>query len=123
MLLPAGGSDGELNAREVRDLKLQAAGVVVLAICNGGVYTFGPADEPYGLIPAFLAAGSSNVLGTLWPLDDSFGRQFAARLYGRLASDGPAEALRQAALSSISDEELIRNWAAFALTGPGRPYR
>jgi CHAT domain-containing protein len=122
LLSPAGGSDGDFHAHEVRALNLSNAGMVVLAICNGGLYSFGPSDEPYGLVPAFLAAGASNVLGTLWPLEDSFGRQFAARLYDRLVDEGPAEALRQAALSAIRDEELIRRWAGFVLVGPGRPY-
>ena len=82
----------------------------------------GPADSPFGLIPAFIEAGSQNVMGTLWPLDDQFGRDFMIEYYRHLLQDGPAKAYQKAALQFIAQDEFIRHWAAFVLVGPGRPF-
>lgn len=123
LLAPSGADDGRLLASEIRDLDLKRTALVMLAICNGGLYSTGPSDEPYGLIPAFFAAGSGTVIGTLWPLEDAFGRDFAASLYERLLQDGPANALRRTMLRYIKEEELIRRWAGFISVGPARPYQ
>ena len=61
----------------------------MLVICNSGLYNVGPSDEPYGLVPAFLVAGATNVLGTLWPIEDDFGRRFVARFYDHFSGEGP----------------------------------
>ena len=89
-------------------------------MCNGGLYRIGPSDEPYGLLPAFLEAGAPNVLGTLWPLDDQFGRDFMIEFYRQLPTHGVAGALQQASLHFIDEDEYLRNWAAFVLVGSGR---
>ena len=96
--------------------------VKVPPVNDAGLYRTGPGNEPYGLMPAFLKAGSENVMGTLWQLDDLFGRQFMAEFYQHLWSDGPAEAMRKTSLHFIGRNELVRNWAAFVLMGPGRPF-
>jgi CHAT domain-containing protein len=114
-------SEGGLAAAEVRRTNLTSTRLVVLSVCNGGLYRIGPADEPYGLIPAFLEAGAQNVVGTLWRLDDWFGRAFMTEFYRQLPNAGPAAAYRKAATRFI-DEGPLRNWAAFVLVGPGRPF-
>jgi hypothetical protein len=114
--------DGAVNAARVRTLKLSATKLVALSVCNGGLYRIGPADEPYGLVPAFLEAGSQNVLGTLWKLDDQFGNSFMEDFYGHVMQDGPAEAYRKACLRFLKADEDLRNWAGFVLVGPGRPF-
>lgn len=123
-LLLAKGSraDGTLAAWEIRRLKLARTRLVVLSVCNGGLFRMGPADEPYGLMPAFLEAGAQNVMATLWPLDDRFGRQFTVEFYKHLLEDGPAQAFRKACLRFIAEDELTRNWAGFVLVGPGRAF-
>ncbi|MCI0539706.1 MAG: CHAT domain-containing protein [Verrucomicrobiales bacterium] len=118
-------TDGErgsttLSAAEVRRLKLPDLRLVVLSVCNGGLYRIGPADEPYGLVPAFFEAGAPNVVGTLWKLDDEFGRNFMIEFYRHLAAEGAASALRKASLQFIKEDEYLRNWAAFILVGSGR---
>ena len=113
-----GGNGVALTASDVRGLSLPQARLVVLSVCNGGLYRIGPADEPYGLLPAFLEAGATNVLGTVWPLDDEFGRDFMIEFYRHLSTMGPAAALRQASLRFTG--EKLRLWAAFVLVGSGR---
>jgi CHAT domain-containing protein len=114
------GRSAALSAAEVRKLPLRGTRLVVLSVCNGGLYRIGPADEPYGLLPAFLEAGAQNVSGTLWPLDDQFGRDFMIEFYKHLSADGAAGALRKASMRFIEEDEYIRRWAAFILVGSGR---
>lgn len=122
ILLSEDGPDGgQLTAAEIRTLDLSHTALVVLVICNGGLYNVGPSDEPYGLVPAFLVAGATDVLGTLWPIEDEFGRRFVARFYDYFSGEGPAQALRKAMLSFIDDGELIRRWSGLVIVGPGRP--
>lgn len=114
ILLAAGTKDdGRVSAENVRGLDLSACRLVVLSICDGGLYRFGPGDEPYGLMPAFIAAGAQNVLGTLWPIDDHFARLYMVEFYRHLLSFGPAEALRRVCLRYIKARISLRNWAAF----------
>ena len=122
LLAKSAGSDGVLRAIEVRHLNLASARLVVLSICNGGLYRMGPTDEPYGLVPAFLLAGAQNVIATLWRVDDQFGRRFTVEFYKHLLQHGPAEAYRRACLRFIDEDELIHKWAGFVIVGPGRPF-
>lgn len=122
LLARAAGDDGRLNAEELRQMDLHAVRLAVLSICNGGLYRFGPGDEPYGLIPVFLGAGAENVIGTLWPLEDEFGRIFMRRLYREHLTSRPADALRTAARYFIGKDAQLRQWASFALVGAGRPF-
>jgi CHAT domain-containing protein len=120
-----GASDGarvEVRASDIQHLRLPANLLTVLSVCDAGLYRTGPGNEPYGLMPAFLKAGAQNVTGTLWPLDDQFGRQFMVEFYQHLWRDGPAEAMRETYVHFIDRNQPIRNWAAFVLMGPGRPF-
>lgn len=114
--------DGPLRAEELRRLDMSAVRVVVLSVCNGGLYRFGPGDEPYGLVPAVLGAGAENVVGTLWPIEDDVGRLFMKELYRDLLAVGPAEGLRRTACQFRDDGALIRQWAAFTVIGTGRAF-
>jgi CHAT domain-containing protein len=105
-------------------MNLYSAWLVVLSVCNGGLYRFGPGDEPYGLIPALLIAGAENILSTLWPIKDQTARDFMVGFYKHLLKYGPAEALRRACKQSIQDPTLsLSDWAGFVLVGPSRPPR
>lgn len=121
LLARAAGDDGRLNAEDLQQMDLHAVRLAVLSICNGALYQFGPGDEPYGLIPVFLGAGAENVIGTLWPLEDEFGRIFMRRLYRERAALRPAQALQRTASYFIGKGARLRQWASFALIGAGRP--
>jgi hypothetical protein len=117
----SGDQDGLLDAEEIRRLDLRAVRAAVLSICNGGLYRFGPGDEPYGLMPAFLAAGAENVVGSLWPIDDQVGAAFMTALYRDLVARGPAEAVRRTSRELRGQGAPIRDWAGIVCVGPGRP--
>jgi CHAT domain-containing protein len=90
LLAQTAKNDGAVRASAVRELNLSSTRLVMLSVCNGGLYRIGPADEPYGLMPAFLQAGSQNVVGTLWKVEDAYGRLLATEFYKNLKS-GPAQ--------------------------------
>lgn len=119
-LTPEGPDNGEVTSQDLRTMAFDGTGLVVLGICDGGVYRFGPGDEPLGLVPALLAAGARNVLGPLWAVDDGQARALLTEFYSRLLTLGPAQALRQAALSRLRAGAEIRDWAGFVLTGAAR---
>jgi hypothetical protein len=121
MLAGTAGDDGRLNAEDLRQMDLHAVRLAVLSICNGGLYRFGPGDEPYGLMPVFLGAGAENVVGTLWPLEDDFGRIFMRRLYREKLALQPTEALQKTASYFIGKGAQLRQWASITLVGAGRP--
>jgi CHAT domain-containing protein len=121
LLAPSAGQDGYVRAEELRSLNFRSAFLVALSICNGGIYRFGPGDEPYGLVPALFAAGARNIVGTLWGIEDIAGRLFMVEFYSKLLDYGPDEALRRAACRFIDAGWDLRRWAAFLRAGPGRP--
>ena len=72
-----------------------------------------------GLSTAFLNAGASCVVGTLWPIEDRSGDRFTRAFYTELGRGSTmAAALRQAQLtlraSGAADPAV---WAAFTLIG------
>ena len=121
VLAPGAGADGELRAEEIRRLNLRQAQLVVLSVCNGGIYRFGPGGELHGLVAAFLSAGVRNLLATLWAIDDAVGRRFVVSFYRRLLEAGPAQALRCSMADSRASGAPISHWAAFVMIGDGRP--
>ena len=103
-------------------MDFRAASLVVLSICNGGIYRFGPGDEPYGLTSALFAAGATNLVGTLWSIEDRKGRQFMTRFYSDLLQYGPAESLRLTCCELAAQGWALKDWAAFLALGPARPF-
>ncbi len=122
LLAPTTAQDGRVNAEEVRSMHLQAARLVVLSICNGGLYRIGPGDEPYGLISALLIAGVENIIGPLWPLKDDMGYFFMLEFYKHLLKAGPAEALQHTCKTFIQDQAYLRDWAGIILVGSGKSW-
>lgn len=86
-----------LSAAEVlTDLRLRCR-LVVLSACESGRSRVRRGDELSGLIRAFIAAGASALIGTLWPVDERSTWLLMAHFYGELASGAhPAAALARA---------------------------
>lgn len=92
-------ADGDLKAKEIYDQTLQS-NLVVLSACETAKSTE-KAGEPYGLPRAFLYAGASSLMCTLWKVDDLSTTMLLEKFYEKLLSATPgtinkAEALRQA---------------------------
>jgi hypothetical protein len=120
LLTPADGHDGRIHAEEVRGMDLSRTSLATLSICDGGLARFGPGDEQFGLISAFLAAGVRNVLGPLWEVDDVRTARLMVEFYRHLLDLGPAAALQKASTALMMAGEQIRDWAGFAVFGDGQ---
>lgn len=109
--------DGVLSVDLVERLGLAPA-TVVLSGCETGLADTGSGDEMVGLVRAFLIAGASRVLASLWPVDDAVTAEFMADFYGALRrGKAPAAALGEAQRSVMRRHPHPLYWAAFTLYG------
>ncbi len=105
--------DGLLNAKQIGQLDLSSYQLVCLAACETALTgNDGIPDEYVGLASAFLKAGATNVLSTLWPVDEVASAWIMIRFYQNLLDNhSPAIALKSAQqwLKTVSSTELS-NW-------------
>jgi len=126
-LEPEGEEDGQLHVYEVLSLRLRAD-LVTLSACQTALGAGDLADTPagdefLGLTRAFLSAGASSVLASLWEVDDRSTAQLMRRFYADLSGRTKAEALARAqrGLREAGGRSAHPAWwAAFVLMGNGR---
>jgi CHAT domain-containing protein len=123
-MMPSGDEDGRLEVHEVFGLPLRGQ-LVVLSACqtalgSGTLADVPPGDEWVGLVQAFLSAGASDVIATLWPVQDRTTADFMARFYSKLAAgEASATALAEAQRAALRNPETAHPffWAGFTLSG------
>jgi CHAT domain-containing protein/tetratricopeptide (TPR) repeat protein len=99
---PSPLDDGRLTASEVYALRINAE-FVILSACRGGGGRVS-ADGLFGLVRAFIAAGSPSVMASIWDVADETAARLLPGMYRRLVSGvQPGAALRLAQL------ELLEN--------------
>ncbi len=129
-----GGTDGGLTAEEIAARPI-AARLVVLSGCDTGAdvgLTGGdaPGDEREGLVRAFLKAGASSVVASLWEMDDATSADVLPELYRKLSPDlRPAAALGRLQRAMLRGEVRGADgraldhpfyWAGLTVYGAGR---
>ncbi|MBE9247070.1 tetratricopeptide repeat protein [Microcystis aeruginosa LEGE 00239] len=106
-------SDGLLTVQDINKLNLSSYRLVCLAACETALTgKDGITTEYVGLVSAFLAAGATNVVSTLWPVKEISSAWFMVNFYQRLlAGESPAIALKntQNWLKNITWQQLA-NW-------------
>jgi CHAT domain-containing protein/Flp pilus assembly protein TadD len=123
-LEPDSRDNGRMAVYEILRLHLKAR-LVTLSACEtalgSGFYTEYPAGDDFvGLTRAFLYAGSSEVLATLWQVNDRSSSEFMVSFYRNLKQSGDAEALRNAQLALLGSGGRYKHpyfWAPFVLVG------
>lgn len=112
------GDDGRLTARAIQESKITAR-LAVLSACQtglGGTHDGGV----IGVARAFLIAGASQVVMSLWSVNDSATTALMTSFVSRLREQSPPEALRRAMLE-VRDAQGARrrpaDWASFAVLG------
>ena len=110
---------GYLKSHDVENLNLHTD-LVVLSSCDSGAGPNLSGEGVTGLNHAFLSAGATRVLSTLWSVDDETSKELMIAFYINMLRDGldPAEALR------LSQMKLMRKpatsapyfWAGFTIT-------
>ena len=128
-LAPGGGHDGRLEVHEVFGLRL-TADLVVLSACQTGLGSGTRADVPVGddwvgLTRAFLHAGASQVMATLWPVEDWATAGLMERFYREFgAGVEPRRALAAAQRATLVNPTTAHPfyWAGFVVAhGSGPP--
>jgi CHAT domain-containing protein/Tfp pilus assembly protein PilF len=127
-LEPDAQNDGRLEVYEILGLHLRAR-LVTLSACEtalgSGYFTEIPAgDEFVGLTRAFLSAGASTVIATLWDVNDSSTARLMRSFYRRVSEDSPSLSLAIAQRSMLHWDKDHRHpyyWSAFVVVGSGQP--
>jgi CHAT domain-containing protein len=123
-LEPDKHDDGRLRVYEILRLHLHTQ-LVTLSACEtalgSGYFSEYPAgDDIVGLTRAFLYAGSSSVMASLWEVNDRSTLQFMQTFYSNLQRTDEASALRKAQLAMIESHGRYSQpyfWAPFILVG------
>ncbi len=123
-------ADGFLTVSEISKLDLNAD-LVTLSACKSQLGELVKGEGLIGLSRAFILAGASSVVASLWDVDDKLTSTFMKRFYWNLARGfNKAEALRESRTwirreSFLVDDQfgiVTRNvhpyfWSAFVLLG------
>jgi CHAT domain-containing protein len=108
---------GSLTAREIGHLRLQGQ-LVVLSACSTGVREGGGSRQT--LADAFLKAGASRVMATLWSVNDIASADFSAQFYTELSRGLDAsEAVRASKLAMLHSLAYSHPyyWGSYVLVG------
>jgi CHAT domain-containing protein/tetratricopeptide (TPR) repeat protein len=125
-LEPDAQNDGRLEVYEILGLHLRSP-LVTLSACEtalgGGYFTEIPAgDEFVGLTRAFLSAGASTVVATLWEVNDSSTAQLMRSFYHQVSEQSPSLSLAIAQRLMLHGNAGHRHpyyWSAFVVVGNG----
>jgi CHAT domain-containing protein/tetratricopeptide (TPR) repeat protein len=111
-------ADGQLSPADVFNLDLRGA-LVVLSGCETGRVTVRGGDELIGLSRAFLHAGTSTLVQSLWRVEDGTTTILMRQFYNGIAQGKPkGTALREAQLVMLHDHNGAPYfWAPFQLVG------
>jgi CHAT domain-containing protein len=99
--------------------------LAMLSVCSSGVGKFVPGEGMLALDNAFLAAGASRVIGTLWPVEDEASSIFMGNFYRALArSHSPILSLQEAQQEMAASRQWSAPyyWGAFFLSGNWHPF-
>jgi len=122
---PTQQDDGKLTVSEIFDMEVKA-NLVTLSACETGLARgtkggFPQGDDLVGLSRAFIHAGASSVVASLWKVSDDSTVEMMRSFYRNLRTMPKAEALRQAQLGLAKSNVMTSShpyfWAPFILVG------
>jgi CHAT domain-containing protein len=122
LLSPDSGDNGAIEVREVYGMDLARTNLVVLSACQTQLGEQSKGDDIVGLNRAFIYAGASSVIASLWTVDDEATSLLMKAFYGHLKHGmSEAAALQAAQAATRKQYPHPYYWAAFVLTGdPGK---
>jgi CHAT domain-containing protein/Tfp pilus assembly protein PilF len=113
--------DGSVAVTDIYGLSLQQTNVVVLSACETQVGPQSKGDDIIGLNRAFIYAGTSSVIASLWSVDDEATSLLMETFYKQLRhGSGKAQALQEAQRATQAIYPHPYYWAAFVLNGDPR---
>jgi tetratricopeptide (TPR) repeat protein len=117
-------ADGRMTLNRIfEEVRTKPGALVTLSACETGMVFPDRTDEYVGLPSGFLFAGSSCVIGSLWPVHDTCTATVMKEMYAGIINshNSPAASLR-AAQRSLKLEAAYAHpyyWAAFQVVGSG----
>ena len=112
--------DGQLNVYEIYGQSIPAQ-LGFLSGCNTGFGKIKAGEGAVSLGHAFAYAGCPNIVMTLWPIKDDLAPELVKVFYEGISNGlDKAEALRQAKLYSLQNDELFAHpyyWSGFVYSG------
>jgi CHAT domain-containing protein/predicted negative regulator of RcsB-dependent stress response len=111
--------DGLLEVHEIFQLDLRPAYLVTLSACETHIGGLMRGDEIISLTRAFIYAGTSSILASLWKVDDYYTKTLMVDFYRELKNMTKIDALYRARKKMISHhgKEHPFYWASFILIG------
>lgn len=107
----------ELTINEVQNLPLENC-IIVLSACESGLNEVVRGEELIGLTRAFVAAGASSLILSLWRVNDHTTLQLMETFYTEFCSGkGVAESLRNAQRRLIDEKLHPYFWSPFMVSG------
>jgi len=111
--------DGLMTIPEIYELELNAE-LIVLSCCETALGAMNEGDELIGVSRAFMFAGASSVIASLWEVEDESTAYFMQQFYTNWKSNSKSEALRLARIATREKYPKTFHWAPFILIGDGR---
>ena len=115
-LTSAFDSDGIVSAYEVMGLDLSNTQLVVLSACETGLGKIEIGEGVYGLQRSFLQAGASNILTSLWKVEDVATKDLMIKFYSYLnLRYDRHQAFKRAQLDMLHQHRNPRLWGGFVM--------
>lgn len=118
--------DDHLYARDIKKLELLDRPLIVMSACQTGLGKVFNAGV-FGLARAWWQAGASQIVTSLWNIDDDATRELMIDFIGQLTSGAGAVPREQALRKAMINTRLIYPdpafWAGFSLFGLPTPSR
>jgi tetratricopeptide (TPR) repeat protein len=111
-------SDGPLRLRDLYQLKLAPQSLVVLSSCQSGLGQAKPGADVVSLGSGFRVNGASQIISTLWPVDDDSSVAYFGEFYRQLAAGRSVAESMSAATASLRKKRQFQHpfyWAAYQL--------
>ncbi|MEN8248024.1 MAG: CHAT domain-containing tetratricopeptide repeat protein [Bacteroidota bacterium] len=109
-------NNGVLTSYEVMNLQLDNSDLVVLSACETGLGDLMSGEGVYGLQRAFMIAGASSVVMSLWKVDDEATQKLMVNFYKTWLKTGNLESAFRTAQKTVRTEfNHPYYWGAFVL--------
>jgi len=120
-LSPDDNDGGTIEVREIYGMDLAKTNLVVLSACETQLGALSKGDDIVGLNRAFIYAGASSVIASLWTVNDEATSLLMKEFYRHLKEGiSKAAALKAAQAATRKKFPHPYYWAAFVLNGdPG----